>query len=65
MPQLHPPTVGIACLSLLLVIYAPRIKGLARVPGPLVAMVIATALQAVLQMGTNRDSHRLRSTSRR
>ena len=50
MPQLHPPTVGIACLSLLLVIYAPRIKGLARVPGPLVAMVIATALQAVLQI---------------
>ena len=50
MPQLHPPTVGIACLSLLLVIYAPRIKGLARVPGPLVAMVVATVLQAVLQI---------------
>jgi len=32
------------------VIYSPRIKGLARVPGPLVAMVAATALQAVLQL---------------
>ncbi len=50
MPQLHLPTVGLSVLSLLLVIYAPRIRGLARVPGPLVAMVVATVLQAVLQV---------------
>ncbi len=47
MPQLHLPTLGLACLSLALVIYAPKIKGLSRVPGPLVAMVVATVLQAV------------------
>jgi SulP family sulfate permease len=35
---------------LLLVLYAPRIKGLTRVPGPLVAMVVATVLQSTLQL---------------
>lgn len=49
-PRLHLPTLGVAVSSLLLVLYAPRIKGLARVPGPLVAMVVATALQSVLQL---------------
>lgn len=47
LPQLHPTTTLLAVLSLLLVIYGPRIPGLARVPGPLIAMVVATALQAV------------------
>ena len=35
-----------AILALLLVIYCPRIPGLARVPGPLAAMVIVTGIQA-------------------
>ena len=47
MPRLHLPTVALAVLSLLLVLFAPRIKGLNRVPGPLVAMVVATLLLAV------------------
>lgn len=47
MPQAHAPTVGLALLSLVMILYAPRIKGLARVPGPLVAMVVATALQSI------------------
>ena len=49
LPQFHPATLGLAVLSLALVIYSPRIKGLARIPGPLVAMVAATALQAIVQ----------------
>jgi sulfate permease, SulP family len=48
LPQCHLPTVGLAALSLALVLFTPRVKGLRRIPGPLVAMVAATALQAVL-----------------
>lgn len=50
MPQVHWPTAALAVLSLFLVIVAPRVKGLARVPGPLVAMVVATVLTALLQV---------------
>ena len=50
LPQAHLATLGLALLSLALVIYSPRIKGLSRVPGPLVAMVVVTVLQAVLQL---------------
>lgn len=50
MPQLHVPTVGLAVLSLILVVFAPKIKPLARVPGPLVAMVVATLLQSSLHL---------------
>ena len=48
LPQTHGPTTGLAILSLLLVLYAPRIKGLKRLPGPLSAMVVATVLQSTL-----------------
>lgn len=47
LPQFHPATTALALLSLLLVRYAPRLPGCARVPGPLVALVAATGLQAV------------------
>jgi SulP family sulfate permease len=47
LPEVHWPTAALAVLSLLLVIYTPRVKVLSRVPGPLVAMVIATILQAL------------------
>ena len=47
LPHLHPATTGLALGSLLLVIYAPRLPGLARVPGPLVALVAATGAQAI------------------
>src|SRR4029077_4546625 len=47
LPQLNWATAGLATLSLLLVLYAPRIKGLSRLPGPLVAMLVATFIQAI------------------
>ncbi|HQX48075.1 MAG TPA: SulP family inorganic anion transporter, partial [Steroidobacteraceae bacterium] len=47
LPQLHPATTMLASLSLVLAIFAPRIPGLTRVPGPLVAMVVATVLQTI------------------
>lgn len=50
LPQTHWPTAGLAVLSLLLVIYGPRIRYLSRVPGPLVAMVAATGLHSALQL---------------
>ena len=45
LPRLHPATTGLALASLALVILTPRLPGLARVPGPLVAMVAATLAQ--------------------
>jgi len=50
LPELHLPTLGLALLSLALVVFSPRIKPLARVPGPLVAMVVATVLQSLVQL---------------
>lgn len=45
--HLHPATTALAMLSLVLVIYGPRIPALKRVPGPLLAMVVATLIQAI------------------
>ena len=47
LPHLHVATTLLAGLSLCLVITASRIPGLKRVPGPLVAMAVATAIQAI------------------
>jgi sulfate permease, SulP family len=49
-PQVNWPTAGLACLSLLLVVFAPRIKALSRMPGPLLAMVVATTIQAIFHL---------------
>ena len=49
LPQVHPETTALALLSLALVIFSSRVPGLKRVPGPLVAMIVATVLYAVLQ----------------
>ena len=49
LPGLDPTTTGLALGSLLLVIFAPSVPGLKRVPGPLVALVVATVLQAVFR----------------
>jgi SulP family sulfate permease len=46
LPALQPATTCLALLSLLVTLYAPRIPGLSRVPGPLIAMVLATAIQS-------------------
>jgi len=47
LPELHPATTALAVASLLVVIYASRVPGLKRVPGPLAALVFATALQGI------------------
>ncbi|WP_343576310.1 SulP family inorganic anion transporter [Pseudomonas sp.] len=47
LPQLHIATTLLALLSLALVLFTPRIKALQRVPGPLVAMVVVTAIQSL------------------
>ena len=49
-PQLHGPTTALALLSLLLVLYSPRVITLKRIPGPLVAMVLVTTLQTWLHL---------------
>jgi SulP family sulfate permease len=50
LPRANWPTVALAFLSLVLVLYAPRIRGLSRVPGPLIAMVVATLIQATFHL---------------
>jgi SulP family sulfate permease len=47
LPGFHPATTALAVFSLALVIGTPRVPGLRKVPGPLVAMVAATLIQAV------------------
>lgn len=49
LPQFEPITTSFSLLSLLLVIFAPRFPGFKRVPGPLVALVVATVLQSIFQ----------------
>ena len=44
-PDAHLPTLGLSMLGLGLVLFAPRVRALARVPGPLVAMLLITVLQ--------------------
>jgi sulfate permease, SulP family len=49
MPQVHWATAAIAAISLAAVVFSARVPGLRRVPGPLVALLLATALQAMFQ----------------
>ncbi|PTR23667.1 SulP family inorganic anion transporter [Pseudomonas sp. GV085] len=46
LPDLHMATSLLAVLSLFLVITASKVPGLKRLPGPLVAMAVATAIQS-------------------
>lgn len=48
-PQMDLMTTFIAVVSLLIVIYAPRIPRMERVPGPLVALIVLTTAQAIFQ----------------
>lgn len=50
LPHLDPATTGIALFSLLLIWLSPKI--LKRIPGPLIAMAVATALQSYFQFST-------------
>jgi SulP family sulfate permease len=47
LPEIHGPTLLLAVIGLLLILLAPRVKLLARVPGPLIAMLVITLLHAV------------------
>ncbi|BAN36852.1 sulfate permease-like transporter, MFS superfamily (plasmid) [Sulfuricella denitrificans skB26] len=49
LPQLQLATTALAVLSLLLITLSPRIRGLKHIPGPLLAMVVATALQSIFK----------------
>jgi SulP family sulfate permease len=44
-PQLNVPTTLLGCGSLLVVLFANKIPGLKRIPGPLMALVLATLAQ--------------------
>lgn len=48
-PHFQLTTTLLAALSLVLVIFAPKVPFLKRVPGPLVALVVATALQIIFR----------------
>ena len=48
LPQVHWKTVLIAVISLSAVVFAPRLPLLKRVPGPLLALLLATALQSTV-----------------
>jgi SulP family sulfate permease len=47
LPEIHGPTLLLSVAGLLLVLFAPKVKLLARVPGPLIAMLVITLLHAV------------------
>ncbi|MEJ7137305.1 SulP family inorganic anion transporter [Amphibiibacter pelophylacis] len=49
LPQFHVTTTLLALMSLALVIFSKKIPGMARVPGPLVALVVATIAQGIFQ----------------
>jgi SulP family sulfate permease len=49
LPQLHPATTALAALSLALLAITPRIAHMQRVPGPLVALVVASVVQSVFR----------------
>ncbi|MDP3977837.1 MAG: SulP family inorganic anion transporter [Pseudomonas sp.] len=49
LPGLHPATTLLAILSLGLVLFSPKLPGFRRVPGPLVAMLVVTLIQALFQ----------------
>lgn len=51
-PQLDIATTVLSLLSLALVIYTSRIPRFARVPGPLVALIVVTVIQAIFQFDT-------------
>lgn len=47
LPQLNTTTTALSLISLALVLYSYKLPGLSRVPGPLVALVVATVVQAI------------------
>ena len=49
LPQFDWATTALALISLLLVIYTAKLPGLQRVPGPLVALIVVTVVQAIFK----------------
>lgn len=49
LPQAHWPTVALSVSSLLLILLSPKLGPLRRVPGPLIALVVATISWSILQ----------------
>jgi len=47
LPHLQLAPTGIAVASLAILIFAPRVRGLSRVPSPLIALVLATLAEAI------------------
>jgi SulP family sulfate permease len=47
-PQLHVATTALALLALIVIVVAPRVPMLKRVPGPLLGLVVVTVLQATM-----------------
>lgn len=47
--QLHLTTTELGFLALFLVVFSNKIPGLKRIPGPLIALLVVTVLQAVFQ----------------
>ena len=52
LPYSDLPTLGIALLSLSLLLVSPKIPYINKVPAPIVAMVVATVIQAIYQFPT-------------
>ena len=52
LPYSDIPTLGIALLSLLILLVLPKIPYINKVPAPIVAMMVATVIQAVYQFPT-------------
>lgn len=48
-PQMNLTTTGFACFSLILVIFVNKLPGMKRIPGPLVALLVATGVQTFFQ----------------
>ena len=52
LPYSDIPTLGIALLSLIILLVLPKIPYINKVPAPIVAMMVATVIQAVYQFPT-------------
>lgn len=50
LPQLHVATTALAVLALVVVVVAPRLPILKRVPGPLIGLVVVTLVQATMRL---------------
>lgn len=50
LPQAHPGTTALAATTLLIVLFAPRLPFLKRIPGPLLGLLFATIVQAMFHI---------------